>query len=124
MAEQMGLQGLVIPEEYGGQRVFVTSNSSWCSRRWAARSCAPPTSPASCSRPTPSSTRATTTPKSAAICRRSPRARRSPLLVAFTEENGKWDESGVTMHRDRSGDGYTSTGEKMFVIDGHTADIL
>ena len=44
--------------------------------------------------------------------------------LAFTEPSGKWDESGITMEATKSGDGYTLSGTKSFVIDGHTANLL
>ena len=40
--------------------------------------------------------------------------------LAFTEPNGKWDASGITMEAD----GGKLTGTKMFVLDGHTADLI
>ena len=42
--------------------------------------------------------------------------------LAFTEPNGKWDAAGITMEASGSGDSYTLTGTKHFVIDGHTAN--
>src|SRR5258706_12884268 len=44
--------------------------------------------------------------------------------LAFTEESGKWDESGITMAASKAGDGYTLSGTKMFVLDGHTANLI
>ena len=44
--------------------------------------------------------------------------------VAFTEPSGKWDEAGITMQASGSGDGYTLSGTKMFVLDGHTAALI
>ncbi|MDA3040447.1 MAG: acyl-CoA dehydrogenase, partial [Actinomycetota bacterium] len=41
--------------------------------------------------------------------------------LAYTEENGKWDESAVTATADAGG---KITGTKSFVIDGHTANLL
>ncbi len=47
--------------------------------------------------------------------------------LAFTEPNGRWDASGITMEAvpaaGASG-GYTLSGTKMFVLDGHTADLI
>ncbi len=42
--------------------------------------------------------------------------------LAFTEENGRWDTSGVTMTATPSGDGHELNGIKSFVLDGHTAE--
>ena len=46
------------------------------------------------------------------------------MNFAFTEENGKWDQSGITMEATSSGDGYTLNGVKSFVLDGHTANLI
>jgi alkylation response protein AidB-like acyl-CoA dehydrogenase len=40
--------------------------------------------------------------------------------LAYTEENGKWDASGI----EATSDGKTVSGTKSFVIDGHTASLL
>jgi alkylation response protein AidB-like acyl-CoA dehydrogenase len=44
--------------------------------------------------------------------------------VAFTEPSGKWDEAGITMSATKSGDAWKLSGTKMFVLDGHTADLI
>ena len=44
--------------------------------------------------------------------------------LAFTEENGKWDQSGITMQASESEGGYTLDGSKMYVLDGNTAEII
>ena len=43
--------------------------------------------------------------------------------LAFTEPSGKWDAAGITMEANENvGGEFTLSGEKMFVIDGFTAD--
>src|SRR5207237_9853043 len=44
--------------------------------------------------------------------------------LAFTEESGRWDEAGITIEATKSGDGYALNGTKMFVLDGHTANLI
>src|SRR5437763_16358581 len=44
--------------------------------------------------------------------------------LAFTEDSGRWDEGGITLEATGSGSDYTLTGHKMFVIDGHTANLI
>jgi len=44
--------------------------------------------------------------------------------VALTEPAGRWDEAGVTLEAKGSGDSWTLTGTKSFVIDGHTAGLI
>jgi alkylation response protein AidB-like acyl-CoA dehydrogenase len=40
--------------------------------------------------------------------------------LAFTESNGRWDEEGITL----TADGGKLNGEKMFVLDGHLANLI
>jgi alkylation response protein AidB-like acyl-CoA dehydrogenase len=44
--------------------------------------------------------------------------------VALTEESGRWDEAGVALAAVTGPDGWTLSGEKCFVFDGHTADLV
>src|SRR5256714_12506910 len=44
--------------------------------------------------------------------------------LAFTEESGRWDEAGITIQATKAGDGYKLNGTKMFVLDGHTANLI
>jgi alkylation response protein AidB-like acyl-CoA dehydrogenase len=46
----------------------------------------------------------------------------SVAALAFTEDNGRWDNSGVEMTATASGSGFSLDGVKSFVLDGHTAD--
>jgi alkylation response protein AidB-like acyl-CoA dehydrogenase len=44
--------------------------------------------------------------------------------LAVGEESGSWDLAEVATTAEPSGDGWSLTGTKLFVIDGHTADLL
>ncbi|MCU1377447.1 MAG: putative acyl-CoA dehydrogenase, partial [Acidimicrobiales bacterium] len=44
--------------------------------------------------------------------------------LAFTEESGRWDEGGITATATKSGDGWTINGAKSYVLDGHIADLI
>jgi len=45
--------------------------------------------------------------------------------LAFTEPSGKWDAAGITMEATENvGGEFKLSGEKMFVIDGFTADLI
>lgn len=45
--------------------------------------------------------------------------------VALAEASGRWDEAGVTLKASPSGSGgWNLTGEKRYVIDGHVADVV
>jgi alkylation response protein AidB-like acyl-CoA dehydrogenase len=44
--------------------------------------------------------------------------------VALAESSGRWDAEGVTLQASRAGDGWSLTGEKLYVLDGHVADLI
>jgi len=44
--------------------------------------------------------------------------------LAFTEGDGRWDNSGVETVATKSGSGFTLSGSKSYVLDGHTADLI
>jgi alkylation response protein AidB-like acyl-CoA dehydrogenase len=44
--------------------------------------------------------------------------------VALTEDSGRWDQLGVTLTASGSGPDYTLDGHKMYVTDGHLADLI
>jgi alkylation response protein AidB-like acyl-CoA dehydrogenase len=121
MAEQMGLQSLIIPEEYGGSGYTYVELTVVLEEMGRALLCAPYFS--------------TVVLAGNTLLHSGDDAAKKEYLpgiasgetvatLAFTEANGKWDESGITATATASGDGYSITGEKMFVIDGHTADLI
>ncbi len=117
MAEQMGLQSLIIPEEFGGQGFTFVELGVVLEEMGRALLCAPFFSGQLAT---------------LALLHSGDDAAKAEYLpgiasgetiatLAYTEENGKWDESAVTATADASG---KITGTKSFVIDGHTADLL
>jgi alkylation response protein AidB-like acyl-CoA dehydrogenase len=44
--------------------------------------------------------------------------------LALTEDNGRWDEAGITATARRDGDGWVLDGHKMFVLDGTVAQLV
>jgi len=44
--------------------------------------------------------------------------------VAITEANGRWDASGIELSARQRSDEFLLNGDKTYVIDGHTADLL
>jgi alkylation response protein AidB-like acyl-CoA dehydrogenase len=44
--------------------------------------------------------------------------------VALLEEAGRWDADGVRLVAERAGAGWRLRGEKLFVVDGHVADLV
>ncbi|PIE32615.1 MAG: acyl-CoA dehydrogenase [Ilumatobacter coccineus] len=121
MAEQMGLQSIHIPEEYGGQGFGYVELGIVLEEMGRALLCAPYFS--------------TVVLAANALLQSGDEDAKAAHLpgiasgetiatVAVTEPSGKWDESGVTMEASPSADGYTLSGVKSFVIDGHIADLI
>ena len=121
MAQQLGLQGLAIPEEHGGSGYSYVELVVVFEEMGRALLCAPYFS--------------TVALAANALLASGDDAAKKEFLpgiasgetvatLALTEANGRWDESGVTVEATKGGDGYTITGEKMFVIDGHTAGLI
>src|SRR5262245_2431487 len=121
MAEQMGLQGLHIPEEYGGSGFSYVELGIVLEEMGRSLLCAPFISTVVLAANT-------------LIHSGDDNAKKAHLpgiasgetiaALAFTEPSGKWDEAGITLPATKSGDGYTLSGTKSFVIDGHTANLL
>ncbi|MFF2059908.1 acyl-CoA dehydrogenase family protein [Rhodococcus qingshengii] len=44
--------------------------------------------------------------------------------LALVESSGRWDELGVTIEAKKVADGYELTGQKLYVLDGHIADFF
>ena len=121
MAEQLGLQGLIIPEEYGGSGFSYIELIVVLEEMGRALLCAPFFSSVVLAANTlihsgDEEAKAALLPGIA--------GGETVAALAFTEENGRWDESGITVEATADGDGWRITGTKMFVIDGHTADVV
>jgi alkylation response protein AidB-like acyl-CoA dehydrogenase len=121
MGEQLGLQGLIVPEEFGGSGYSYVELIVVLEEMGRSLLCAPYFSSVALA--------------ANALIHSGDDVAKSdylPLIasgetiatVAFTEPSGKWDEAGITMPAAKSGDGWTLTGTKMFVLDGHTAGLL
>ncbi|MEM9561762.1 MAG: acyl-CoA dehydrogenase family protein [Actinomycetota bacterium] len=120
MAEQLGLQSLIIPEEHGGQGFTFVELGVVLEEMGRALLCAPFFSGVLAS--------------AALLTAGDDEAKAAHLpgiasgetvaTLAFTEENGRWDEGGITMEATASGDGHTLSGVKSFVIDGHIANLI
>lgn len=121
MAEQMGLQGLHIPEEYGGSGFGYVELGIVLEEMGRALLCAPFFSSVVLAANT-----LLQSGDDAAKAEYLPGIASGETIatLAYTEPSGKWDESGIEMVATASGDGYTLSGTKMFVIDGHTANLI
>ena len=121
MANELGLQSLIIPEEYGGQGFTFVELTVVLEEMGRALLCAPYFS--SC-----------VLAASALLHSGDDAAKKEHLpgiasgetiaTLAFTEPNGKWDESGIETTATKDGDGYKLNGTKMFVLDGAQAGLL
>jgi alkylation response protein AidB-like acyl-CoA dehydrogenase len=121
MAEQMGLQGLHIPEEYGGSGFSQIELGIVLEEMGRSLLCAPFFSTVVLAANTliqsgDDEAKKTYLPGIA--------SGETIATVAFTEPSGKWDESGITLEATADGDGFTLTGEKSFVLDGHAANLI
>src|SRR5438067_8461379 len=121
MGEQLGLQGLAIPEECGGSGYSYVELIVVLEEMGRALLCAPYFSTVALAANT--------------ILQSGDDSAKKELLpgiasgetiatLAFTEDNGRWDAEGITATATKSGDGYTLDGHKMFVIDGHNANLV
>src|SRR3981081_1244291 len=121
MAQQLGLQGLAIPEEFGGSGYSYVELIVVLEEMGRALLCAPYFSTVALA-------------ANALLVSGDDAAKKEYLpsiasgetiaTVAFTEDSGRWDADGITMTATRSGDGWTLDGHKMFVLDGHTASVI
>jgi len=121
MGEQLGLQGLAIPEEFGGSGYSFVELGIVFEEMGRALLCAPYFSTVALA-----ANLLLASGDDAAKAAHLPGIASGETIaaVAFTEASGRWDEAGITTPATKSGDAWTITGEKTFVVDGHTAGLL
>ena len=121
MAEQLGLQGLIIPEEFGGSGYSYIELIVVLEEMGRSLLCAPYFSSVVLAGNT-----LLHSGDDAAKKAHLPGIASGETIaaLALTEANGRWDEAGITATATASGDGFTIDGEKLFVLDGHTADLI
>ncbi|CAB4362680.1 MAG: acyl-CoA dehydrogenase [Actinobacteria bacterium] len=119
--EQLGLQGLAIPEEYGGSGYTYVELGIVLEEMGRALLCAPFFSTVVLAANTliHSGDEAAKQAHLPGIA-----AGTTIATLAFTEPSGKWDESGITATATNNGGSWSISGTKMFVLDGHTADLV
>ena len=121
LAEQMGLPGLIIPEEHGGSGFGYVELLIVMEEMGASLFCAPYLSSA--------------VQAANALLHAAEADAAKDLLVriaaggtlvtlATAEENGRWDLDGIEMRATKKGDGWLLNGVKSYVLDGHTADAV
>ncbi len=121
MAGQLGLQGLAIPEEFGGSGFTFVELVVVLEEMGRALLCAPYFSTVGLAANT-------------LMASGDDQAKKDYLpgiasgetiaTLALTEDSGRWDEAGVTLTASRQADGWSLEGHKMFVIDGHVANLI
>src|ERR1700735_5493309 len=121
MADQLGLQSLTIPEEFGGSGFTYVELLVVLEEMGAALLCAPFFS-------------SVVLAAHALLTSGDDEAKKSYLpgiasgetiaTLAITEDNGKWDFGGIELAATKKGDGWVLDGHKMFVIDGHVANLI
>ena len=121
MGEQMGLQGLIIPEEFGGSGYSYVELIVVLEEMGRRLLCAPYFATVALAANTllhsgDDAAKAEYLPGIA--------SGETIATLAFTEANGRWDESGITLEASGSGSDYTLTGEKMYVLDGTIANLI
>ncbi len=121
MAQQLGLQGLAIPEEFGGSGYTYVELIVVLEEMGRALLCAPYFATVALA-------------ANALLASGDDSAKKEYLpgiasgetiaTLAITEPAGRWDEAGITLEATGSGDSWTLNGTKSFVIDGHTAALI
>jgi alkylation response protein AidB-like acyl-CoA dehydrogenase len=121
MAEQLGLQGLAIPEEFGGHGYSYVELIVVLEEMGRALLCAPYFSSVALA-----ANLLLVSGDDAAKKDYLPGIANGTTIatVALAEASGRWDEEGVTITASGSGDNWTVTGEKLYVLDGHIADLI
>ncbi len=121
LCEQLGLAALTIPEEYGGQGFSCVEQVVALEEMGKSLLCAPYFSSVVLAANTllHSGDEEAKQSHLPAIASGETRA-----ALAFTEQNGRWDESGIAMTAVPEGDSWHLDGVKMYVLDGHTANLI
>ena len=124
MADQLGLQGLAVPERHGGAGFGFVELAVVLEEMGAALLCAPFLSSVVLA-----ANALVTSGDEAAMDRWLPgiASGETVAALAVTEDGGRWDleaAGAVTTTARRTGDGWVLDGHKSFVLDGHVAGLL
>jgi alkylation response protein AidB-like acyl-CoA dehydrogenase len=121
MAEQLGLQSLTIPERYGGSGFGHIELGIVLEEMGRALLCAPYFATVALA------ANALLASGDEEACKTYlPGIAQGETIasLAFTEDDGRWDEEGVALAASRSGDEWVLDGHKSYVLDGHVATLL
>jgi alkylation response protein AidB-like acyl-CoA dehydrogenase len=121
MANQLGLQALTIPEEHGGAGFGYVELGIVFEEMGRALLCAPYFSTVALA-----ANALLSSGDEAAMKSYLPGIASGETIatLALTEDSGRWDLEAVSCAARRDGEGYVLDGHKMFVLDGHVADLV
>ncbi len=119
--EQLGLQGIAIPEEYGGAGFSFAEQAIVLEELGAALYGGPYLASAVLA-----ATALLACPDEDARKRYLPAIASGETIatLAFSEEDGSWEPDAVRLAATSSADGWRLDGRKSFVLDGHTAHLI
>jgi alkylation response protein AidB-like acyl-CoA dehydrogenase len=119
--EQLGLQGIAIPEEYGGAGFSFAEQAIVLEELGAALYGGPYLASAVFA-----ATVLLASPDEDARKRYLPGIASGETIatLAFTEEDGSWEPDAIRLAATSSADGWRLDGRKSFVLDGHTAQLI
>lgn len=121
MGKNLGLQGLAIPEEFGGSGYSPIEVLLVLEEMGRSLVCAPYFSTVVLAANTLLQC-GDTAAKQAYL----PGIASGEVIatLAFTDQSGRWDESGISATASKSEAGWTISGVSSFVLDGHIADLV
>ena len=121
MANQLGLQGLAVPERYGGAGFGYVELGIVLEEMGRVLFCVPYFATAAMA----VNALLTSGDVDACSAHLPPIAAGETIAtLALAEDTGRWDEEGVTLHAERFGDGWALDGHKSFVLDGTIASLV
>jgi alkylation response protein AidB-like acyl-CoA dehydrogenase len=118
---QLGLQGIAIPEEYGGSG-FTFAEQAIVLEELGAGLYGGPYVPSAVL----AATALLASPDEGARQRLLPGIASGETIatLAFTEDDGSWDPAGIRLSASKSGDGWVLDGHKNFVLSGAEAGLI
>jgi alkylation response protein AidB-like acyl-CoA dehydrogenase len=121
LAEELGLAGLIIPEEHGGAGFTYVELLIAMEEMGRALLCSPflGTAVFATNALLAGASKAAQKDLLPGIA-----AGRTIATVAHAEPNGRWDLASIQMRARPKGDAFELDGAKSWVLDGHTADVL
>ena len=121
LSEELGVPGLHLPEEVGGQDFSTIEQGIVLQEMGRALLCSPYFG--------------SIVLAAGAVANAATDAKKKELLpglasgetigaLAVCEQNGRWDSDGISLTATRLDDGYQLDGVKTYVVDGHSADLV